>query len=63
MYNKINNGNIFKNTLTVMSSEPFHSAMPNGHSHGADVKPGASVSPLFEEWFHGNLSRKEVGVK
>ncbi|KAH3841695.1 SHC-transforming protein 1-like [Dreissena polymorpha] len=40
--------------------EPFHSAMPNGHSHGADVKPEASISPLFEEWFHGNLSRKEA---
>lgn len=43
--------------------------MSNGHSKSTN-EPGSAhaingdknVSPIFEEWFHGNLSRKEVTI-
>ena len=51
-------------------SEPFSSSL-GGPGENPPLAPGASsqvngeskkrVTPLFEEWFHGNLSRKEVG--
>ena len=47
--------------------EPFSASVPNGHSEkGASGEEGSNghasqnITPIFEEWFHGNLSRKEV---
>ena len=53
--------------ITVL--EPFNSSLSNGHSEGEGAAAGGDVasgngvpnkSPIFEEWFHGNLSRKDV---
>lgn len=51
-----------------MFSEPFSASVPNGHSEtgvNGDVASrnghaSQNITPIFEEWFHGNLSRKEV---
>lgn len=63
MYNEstCNNGHEF-----TVFAEPFSSSVPNGHA-GAKVNgdhrnghASQNVTPIFEEWFHGKLSRKEV---
>lgn len=55
----------------LLFTEPFSSSLPNGH-HSEPVNGAVgtqvngekqkNVSPIFEEWFHGNLSRKEVSL-
>lgn len=58
-----------QSTLDPFDMEPFNSSLSNGHSEGEGAAAGGDVasgngvpnkSPIFEEWFHGNLSRKDA---
>ncbi|WAR18935.1 SHC1-like protein [Mya arenaria] len=43
--------------------EPFSSSISNGHIESkppGTTAASKNISPIFEEWFHGNLSRKEA---
>lgn len=54
--------------LDPFDMEPFSASMDNpplapGATHDPNVhngEPQKRITPLFEEWFHGNLSRKEA---
>lgn len=63
---KLTNGMAAQSSLDPFDMEPFSSSIPNGHTENGEVGASASkeknknVSPIFEEWFHGTLSRKEA---
>lgn len=54
--------------LDPFDMEPFSSTLPNGYTEANKGAVGThvngehtkNVSPIFEEWFHGNLTRKEA---
>ncbi|KAL4228070.1 SHC (Src y 2 domain containing) transforming protein [Mactra antiquata] len=70
VYDNHENANHAQNSLDPFDMEPFNSSLSNGHKKSSHDVTGAgahaingdtkNVSPIFEEWFHGNLTRKEA---